>query len=89
MHTIQLRRAFREDGREAHKEALMSNAAIIRRAITEYSADVTPLDESLTSDELATMLEQLTFTRDRGFVRLLTIDRGVRDYLVRASRGKG
>jgi hypothetical protein len=33
------------------------------------------------------MLEQLSFTRDRAFVRLLTIDRGVRDYLL--SHGPG
>ena len=34
------------------------------------------------------MLEQLTFPRERGFVRLLTIDKGVRDFLVRALRQK-
>jgi hypothetical protein len=45
----------------------MSNAAIGRRAITQYSADVTPLDEELTVGELALALEQLTFTRERGF----------------------
>ena len=32
----------------------MGNAAIIRRAITQYSADVTPLSEDLRGDELAT-----------------------------------
>ncbi len=64
----------------------MSNAAITRRAITQYAADITPLDEDLTTSELATALEQLTFTRERGFVRLLTIDKGVRDFLVAALR---
>ena len=64
----------------------MSSAAIIRRARTQYAADVTPLDEDLTTTELATALEQLTFTRERGFVHLLSIDRGVRDYLLKALR---
>jgi hypothetical protein len=62
--------------------------AIIRRAIVQYSADVTPLSKDLGGDGFATMLEQLSFTRDRGFVRLLTIDRGVRDYLVMALEQK-
>jgi hypothetical protein len=64
----------------------MSDAAITRRARTTYTANITPLDEDLTITELATALEDLTFTRERGFVRLLTIDRGVRDYLLNALR---
>jgi hypothetical protein len=45
-----------------------------------------PLNEDLTVAELAIAREQLVFTRERGFVRLLTIDRGVRDYLLKALR---
>jgi hypothetical protein len=64
----------------------MSNPAILRRAITEFRTAVTPLDENLSGKELASALEQLTFSRDQGFVRIVTIDRGIRDYLVRALR---
>jgi hypothetical protein len=64
----------------------MSNAAIIRRAVTEFSAAITPLSDDLSVNDLATALEQLTFCREHGFVRIVTIDRGIRDYLVRALR---
>jgi hypothetical protein len=66
----------------------MGSQAIIRRAVADYRANITELTEELSGEALATMLEQIPFGHEPGFVHTLTVDRGVRDFLVRKLRAR-
>ena len=56
-------------------------------SIWPYRPEITELDDSLTVSEVAEMLAGLRFTKPAH--HLVEIDQGIRDYLLRALRGRG
>jgi hypothetical protein len=60
----------------------------VRRISTDYRAGILELTEDLRGNELVEMLAQLSFSRDPDAIHTITIDRGVRDFLVSKLRGR-